>query len=56
MQAQHADSEVKEAKGTDTFQNIPLPSIADEEAPHILDPKDPVGMSPNFKKGSRHES
>ena len=32
-------SESRHKQLTDLFQNIPLPSAADEEEPHILDPK-----------------
>ena len=39
LQAQLATPEPMPIRGTDPIQNIPLPSIADEEAPCIMDPK-----------------
>ena len=38
-QANLATSSKEPPGGTDPFQNIPLPSSADEEEQHILDPK-----------------
>ena len=38
-QASLATSSRKDEEGIGPFQNVPLPSVADEEEPHIMDPK-----------------